>query len=237
MHGICEKGRVAVRNHRRDIMHDLRELKGEGEVGSDEEHRAEQELQKLTDEKVVRARRAAEEQGSGDPRGVSEPSARYVAIITDGNGRWAKQRGLPVVEGHRAGADTVKARLRDAVDLGVQGADRLLLLDRELVALARRGGGPDGDVRRAHRPRDARAARGGRADALHRAARGRPAGPRGADGLGGAHDERQLAHHAVRGLQLRRPGGDRGRGAKLHGQYRGGVPQPTCTRPRCTIPT
>jgi len=50
---------------------------------------------------------------------VREPSARYVAIITDGNGRWAKQRGLPVVEGHRAGADTVKARLRDAVDLGV----------------------------------------------------------------------------------------------------------------------
>ena len=50
---------------------------------------------------------------------MSEPSARYVAIITDGNGRWAKQRGLPVVEGHRAGADTVKARLRDAVDLGV----------------------------------------------------------------------------------------------------------------------
>ena len=51
---------------------------------------------------------------------MSEPSARYVAIITDGNGRWAKQRGLPVVEGHRAGADTVKARLRDAVDLGIR---------------------------------------------------------------------------------------------------------------------
>jgi undecaprenyl diphosphate synthase len=47
-------------------------------------------------------------------------SARYVAIITDGNGRWARQRGLPVVEGHRAGADTVKARLRDAVELGVE---------------------------------------------------------------------------------------------------------------------
>jgi undecaprenyl diphosphate synthase len=46
--------------------------------------------------------------------------ARYVAIITDGNGRWAQQRGLPVLEGHRAGADTVKARLRDAVDLGVR---------------------------------------------------------------------------------------------------------------------
>jgi undecaprenyl diphosphate synthase len=46
-------------------------------------------------------------------------AARYVAIITDGNGRWAKRRGLPVVAGHEAGADTVKARLRDAVDLGI----------------------------------------------------------------------------------------------------------------------
>jgi undecaprenyl diphosphate synthase len=47
-------------------------------------------------------------------------AARYVAIITDGNGRWAEQRGLSTVEGHRAGADTVKARLRDAVELGVE---------------------------------------------------------------------------------------------------------------------
>jgi undecaprenyl diphosphate synthase len=45
---------------------------------------------------------------------------RYVAIITDGNGRWAQRRGLPVVAGHRAGADVVKARLRDAVELGVE---------------------------------------------------------------------------------------------------------------------
>jgi undecaprenyl diphosphate synthase len=47
-------------------------------------------------------------------------TARYVAIITDGNGRWAKARGLPVGDGHRAGADTLKARLKDAADLGVQ---------------------------------------------------------------------------------------------------------------------
>jgi undecaprenyl diphosphate synthase len=53
--------------------------------------------------------------GAGGPE-----RARYVAIITDGNGRWARARGLPVVEGHRAGADTVKARLRDAVELGVK---------------------------------------------------------------------------------------------------------------------
>jgi undecaprenyl diphosphate synthase len=47
-------------------------------------------------------------------------AAKYVAIITDGNGRWAQRRGLPVIEGHRAGADVVKARLRDAVELGIE---------------------------------------------------------------------------------------------------------------------
>jgi undecaprenyl diphosphate synthase len=50
---------------------------------------------------------------------VSSTGPRYVAIITDGNGRWAEQRGLPTIEGHRAGADTVKARLRDAAELGI----------------------------------------------------------------------------------------------------------------------
>jgi undecaprenyl diphosphate synthase len=50
--------------------------------------------------------------------GLSAP--RYVAIITDGNGRWAQARDLPVIEGHRAGADVVKARLRDAVELGIE---------------------------------------------------------------------------------------------------------------------
>jgi undecaprenyl diphosphate synthase len=43
-----------------------------------------------------------------------------VAIITDGNGRWAAERGLPAIEGHEAGADVVKARLRDAAELGIK---------------------------------------------------------------------------------------------------------------------
>jgi undecaprenyl diphosphate synthase len=47
-------------------------------------------------------------------------NARYVAIITDGNGRWAQARGLSVQEGHSAGADAVKARLRDSVELGIE---------------------------------------------------------------------------------------------------------------------
>jgi len=58
---------------------------------------------------------ASAETGTDD-----SPQARYVAIITDGNGRWARARGLPVAEGHEAGADTVKARLRDSVELGVK---------------------------------------------------------------------------------------------------------------------
>jgi undecaprenyl diphosphate synthase len=49
-----------------------------------------------------------------------ERAARYVAIITDGNGRWAASRDLPAVEGHSAGADVVKARLRDAVEFGIE---------------------------------------------------------------------------------------------------------------------
>jgi undecaprenyl diphosphate synthase len=56
---------------------------------------------------------AAEDEGEG-------ARARYVAIITDGNGRWAERRGLPVTEGHRAGAENVRARLRDAVELGIE---------------------------------------------------------------------------------------------------------------------
>ena len=49
---IAEEGRVAIRNIRRDVMHDLRELRDAGEAGADDEHRAEDALQKLTDEKV-----------------------------------------------------------------------------------------------------------------------------------------------------------------------------------------
>jgi undecaprenyl diphosphate synthase len=45
---------------------------------------------------------------------------RYVAIITDGNRRWARERGLPVDAGHDAGAETLKERVRDAVELGIE---------------------------------------------------------------------------------------------------------------------
>ncbi len=58
--------------------------------------------------------------GSRAPRTPEPSTARYIAIITDGNGRWARAHGVPVNEGHDAGADTVKARLRDAVEFGIK---------------------------------------------------------------------------------------------------------------------
>ena len=63
---------------------------------------------------------AADEGPYAGPASEPEHAARYVAIITDGNGRWARARGVSVTEGHSAGADTVKARLRDAAEFGVR---------------------------------------------------------------------------------------------------------------------
>jgi undecaprenyl diphosphate synthase len=62
----------------------------------------------------------ASDSATATDRGSVSPVARYVAIITDGNGRWARARGIPVNDGHSAGADTVKARLRDAAQLGIE---------------------------------------------------------------------------------------------------------------------
>ena len=53
VHGVAEQGRISVRNVRREVMQELRELKKDGEMGADDEHRAETELQKLTDERIA----------------------------------------------------------------------------------------------------------------------------------------------------------------------------------------
>ena len=55
---------------------------------------------------------------ASEPSGVA--GATSVAIIMDGNGRWATERGLPVLEGHRRGAKTMKQTVKDAVALGIR---------------------------------------------------------------------------------------------------------------------
>jgi undecaprenyl diphosphate synthase len=53
-------------------------------------------------------------------RGAPEDSARTVAIIMDGNGRWAERQGLPVAEGHRAGTKALRRTVEAAIDLGLE---------------------------------------------------------------------------------------------------------------------
>ena len=54
------------------------------------------------------------------PTDLSTAVVRHVAIIIDGNRRWARERGLPIDAGHAAGADTLKALVLAATELGVQ---------------------------------------------------------------------------------------------------------------------
>ena len=221
---------MAVRNVRRDVMHDLRELKkrGRGRL----RRRAPRRGRAAEADRLARRRdrRGARRQGRGDPRGVSRaPSPRRATSRSSptGTGAGHRQRGLPVLAGHQAGADVVKARLRDAVRARDQGADGLLVLDRELDPPARRGRRADGDVRAsastARRRSSTRRACGCASSA---AATGSPPSCCGAWTGPRRRPRGNDAHHPVRGLQLRRQGGDRGRGANLHGGDRGGLPAP-----------
>src|ERR671924_5572 len=102
----AEDGKVAIRNVRRDIMRHLEELVRNGEVGDDEERRAENQVQKLTDEHT---------------KAIDELLKHKEAeIMMDGNGRWAKRRGLPVAAGHRAGTRALRRTVEAAIDLGVE---------------------------------------------------------------------------------------------------------------------
>ena len=172
-----------------------------------------------------RARRARQGQGRRDPRGVSASGATYVAIITDGNGRWAKQRGLPVEDGHRAGADAVKARLRDAADLGIR---ELTVYSFSTENWAR----PIEEVAALMEMFSERIL--AETPELHdEGVRmrfiGRRTGvaPELLEQMRWAEEktDAQRPHHAVRRVQLRRPGGDRRRRALVHGHDGGGVPR------------
>ena len=71
---------------------------------------------------------------AGSRTGVgSRASPEHVAIIMDGNGRWARARGLPRVAGHRAGAQAVRRAIEAAVALRRELAHALRLQQRELA--------------------------------------------------------------------------------------------------------
>jgi undecaprenyl diphosphate synthase len=74
----------------------------------------------VTSPVTPRAPLAAAGRTDPDGAGASAQVPRHVAIIMDGNGRWAERRGLPRVAGHRAGAEAVRSAMQAAVDAGVE---------------------------------------------------------------------------------------------------------------------
>ena len=145
----AEDARVAVRNIRRDANEHLKKLLKDKQCSEDDERRAQDDLQKLTDRFIAEIDKVAAGEGSGPDGDLSDarrrlravPAARpdpavfksstrdssraravprHVAIIMDGNGRWAKQRLLPRVAGHRKGVEAVRATIRAAIERGVE---------------------------------------------------------------------------------------------------------------------
>ena len=72
---------------------------------------------------------------------------KHVAVIMDGNGRWAKRRGLPRIMGHRRGVDALKSLLRCCKDWGIDAPHSLCILNRELGTSSRRSRIFDDSVR------------------------------------------------------------------------------------------
>ena len=97
---------------------------------------------KLIDKIRFLLRGTGRDAGTSSAKGVKpRPTGSvpyHVAIIMDGNGRWASRRGLPVGMGHRAGTQAVRRVVEACRDLGVKQTHPLLLLDRELAPLDRR---------------------------------------------------------------------------------------------------
>jgi len=69
---------------------------------------------------MILSRAKASRQAATSPGGGDRATPRHVAIIMDGNGRWAKARHLPRIAGHRAGAEAVRRTLRAANRLGIE---------------------------------------------------------------------------------------------------------------------
>ncbi len=130
---FSENARIAVRNVRRDGMELLKRLEKAGDINEDRQKVLSTDVQKATDKFVAQIDEALKPQRRRDHAGVSEPSPildrtavadirpppRHLAIIMDGNGRWAKARGLPRAMGHREGVEALRRTVEAAVQLGI----------------------------------------------------------------------------------------------------------------------
>ncbi len=142
----AEDAKVAARHVRRDGLDDLKKAEKAKTMSEDEAARFSEQVQKATDQTIVEIDQVLSQKerkscrsdrrigllfspahililapgARMSPPAAPEPSqARHVAIIMDGNGRWAKRRGLPRFEGHRRGVEAVRRTVRAAIELGI----------------------------------------------------------------------------------------------------------------------
>src|SRR4029453_402861 len=135
-HKYAEAARVAVRHVRRDGLDVLKRLEKDHKISEDDGKRSSEQVQKATDEAITEVDKmlATKEReiltvGGWSAMGKTGPLPtaeigdfavpRHVAIIMDGNGRWAAARGLPRGEGHRRGVEALRRTVRAAGDLGI----------------------------------------------------------------------------------------------------------------------
>ncbi len=138
-HRYAEGAKVAVRGVRRDGMEQIKALEKKSTICQDDAKRWHDEVQKLTDPTSSgsttrwrrKTRKSSRSDGGGKAarrrgrrrsrrrRGTRARVPAHVAIIMDGNGRWAAARGLPRVAGHRAGAQAVRRTIEAAIRNGV----------------------------------------------------------------------------------------------------------------------
>ena len=127
---LAEDYRVSVRNHRRDAIELLKELEKDKEITEDDRRHAAREdrgaHQGRTSSGSTRCSRPKKTRSwrselvrARHPSSTCSPAA-HVAVIMDGNGRWAQQRGLSRIDGHRVGKDSVRAVVETARRLGIQ---------------------------------------------------------------------------------------------------------------------
>ena len=123
----AENGKVAIRNTRRDAMESFKKKEKASEITEDDLKQAEKDLQKLTDdsskkidELLARKEKVCSTLRGGLEKGWAASPPRHIAIIMDGNGRWATQRGLPRTAGHKAGAETFRRIATYCKNIGVK---------------------------------------------------------------------------------------------------------------------
>ena len=105
-----EEAKVAVRNIRRDAMDKFKKEQKKGEITEDDLKDLEKDMQKLTDDYTKEVDKLT---------AAKEKLPRHIAIIMDGNGRWAKKRGLPRKAGHAVGAETFRRIATYCKNLGM----------------------------------------------------------------------------------------------------------------------